>query len=86
MSQHQSIHIRFAANSRTKCGLLTTLGRLAQIGKSRILGAVLLALGATVANAQHWTAVTTQFPVGPAIQLTDGTLLIQQFNTSHCGS
>ena len=37
----------------------------------------------SVASAQYWTPVTTQFPVGIALQLTDGTILIQQFNTSH---
>src|ERR1700733_5785670 len=34
-----------------------------------------------IASAQSWTPVTTQFPVGIALQLTDGTILIQQFNT-----
>lgn len=43
--------------------------------------AVLLAFGSAIANAQYWTPVTTQFPVGPALQLTDGTILIQEFNT-----
>jgi hypothetical protein len=35
----------------------------------------------SIAGAQSWTPVTTQFPVGIALQLTDGTILIQQFNT-----
>src|ERR1019366_8498109 len=35
----------------------------------------------SIASAQSWTPVTTQFPVGIALQLTDGTILIQQFNT-----
>jgi hypothetical protein len=30
-----------------------------------------------------WDAVTTQFNVGPALLLTDGRILIQQFNTSN---
>jgi hypothetical protein len=49
----------------------------------RKLGAGLVALMALsgIANAQWWAPVTTQFPVGIALQLTDGTILIQQFNT-----
>ena len=43
--------------------------------------AVLLAFGGAIAHAQYWTPVTTQFPVGIALQLTDGTILIQEFNT-----
>ncbi|MGA2881986.1 MAG: hypothetical protein ABSG13_23780 [Bryobacteraceae bacterium] len=37
----------------------------------------------SIASAQTWYAVNTQFPVGIALQLTDGSILIQQFDTSH---
>jgi hypothetical protein len=51
----------------------------ALIQKFAMLLAFLGSLG--IASAQSWFAVTTQFQVGIALQLTDGTILIQQFNT-----
>jgi hypothetical protein len=36
-----------------------------------------------ISSAQSWTPVTTQFKVGVALQLTDGSILIQESSTSN---
>src|ERR1035438_3972608 len=49
------------------------------------LGTLLVVLVACgVAGAQKWIPVTTpQFPVGQALQLTDGTIMVQENKTSN---
>ena len=54
--------------------------RGALIQKLALWLVVLLAC-CSLATAQSWTPVTTQFQVGIALQLTDRTILIQQFDT-----
>ncbi len=45
---------------------------------------LMLLLASGMASSQKWTPVTTpQFPVGTALQLTDGTVMVQQANTSN---
>ena len=56
-------------------------------GNSAISRVVLLALlmsCGVLASSQKWVTVTTpQFPVGVALQLTDGTIMVQQNKTSN---
>lgn len=37
----------------------------------------------SMAHSQSWTKLTTQFPVGVALQLTDGTIMVQENKTSN---
>ena len=66
------------------------LGTLVKQRKNRRLSQIVGTLFAVVlawcnlASAQKWIPVTTpQFPVGPALQLTDGTIMVQENKTSN---
>jgi len=76
----------FANRDKENCAmrkLRVVIGRAVEPARTFACLVILLA-SCSLAHAQSWSPViTTQFPVGVALQLTDGTILINQNKTSN---